>query len=1789
MLNVPNLFLLILKTKKMKNFFTAFFTVALVFFLASVRGNSTVNSNQSTATWMSTYDDCFVINKSRSISALLPTFSRLEASSFMPCPTNQSINLQPGECGAVVDFQFGFPSFTATDLIFNQVNNPNLVNSTIYCDQGQTSYSRTYANGSPTDVTVKNIRLGVYEAVNAPVITINIYDGSNTLLGTELAIIPNLLQTLHTITLTSVIKIPALSTFRLEIVSNAPVISSFKIGRNNQGNQTSFGDATVIAANCVGSPFIVSGPSNADAIILGLTATPDDYRYVDLNSNPLPGEYFGIGSYNMSYVVTDANGISTACPFVIDINEYIPASNVIACNDLVQVSLGDDCVTVVTPQMLLEGDYYRCFDKYTVQIIANNGVNLGNTVTQANIGQTLKTQVIGPDGNSCWGEIVVQDKFGPTLICEDIYATCSTDLTPGSALSPRVPVSAVISDGVLSSSGTSTKSFSIPVSNIKGSTITDLNVFIDIEHARISDLAANITSPDGVTVPLMLLSSNACTGSGVMVTFDDEATSSSLALLAACEPTTPTITGSFAPINALSAFDGKALSGNWVVNIFDLVAGVGGQVRHIDLVFTQTGGQIPFPTPNQVVSTHISDNLYLVSGLDACGSATLSYTDTVIEEDCASIYIKVIERCWTGVDSKDNPANECCQKIYVYRNGLSTLQFPPNFDGLNGNPAPLSCTIYSDSIPPTSVTGLPFGDLCYNVQIAEPTDVRIDLCANSYKLIRTHKVIEWCSGQVIVHNQIIKVEDKSGPELTCPSDVTISTDDYACSATYVVPRPEIGEECSSVLTYILSFNPHNTIADQFITDNVDQNSSIITGLPQGDSWIKWTVTDECGNSSECTYKVTVVDDVKPNAVCDVHTVASISGNGVAVIEAKTFDDGSYDNCGVMKFEARKMTDVCGFGTSFGADVRFCCEEVGTTVMVAFMITDLAGNTNVCMVEVSVQDKLPPYITKCPADITLDCQADYGDLAVTGEPDYVDNCEVISVKHQDNISISQCGVGTVTRVWTVEDKQGYKNSCVQVITLVDKNPFRESEIKWPANYETFKCHSALDPASLPAGQDKPTFSDDNCSLVAAHYKDQVFKFVDGACEKVLRTWTVIDWCTYNDANPVLGEGWYEHIQIIKLQNNIAPIFEFACTDRTVAGYGNCDGNIDITMSAIDDCPEDNTNLLWKCELDIDNNGTIDQVLASNTITRTVKVGTHKIKWTAEDKCGNKAYCTQLVTVVEAKKPTPYCLSSITTAVMNSNGSISIWAKDYDLGSFDNCTPAADLWFTFYGATPVRSKLDIEHYFKGNGLDATAAEYAAGTAQIWIPARKTSGIVFDCNDIPNKISQEVSVDMWVTDLAGNQDYCTVTLVLQDNTNFCPDNSEPFIVFNGRTATNGNLGISGANVSLESSVSELNKSITTDATGSYSFTNLPKNNNYTVRMSDNRDILNGVSTLDLVMIQRHILGLDMLDGPTKIIAADVDNNAKVTAADLTALRKNILGITNSFPNGQQSWRFVTSNHTYSSPTNPFPFTENYSYTQLQDNKVSQNFVAIKIGDVNNSAVVNVNNPSTESRSAKLLTFQFDNVDAQNGQEVVVPIYAQGFTDLLGFQSTFQFDANKLELVDILPNALNIQASNFGTHRVSEGLISCSWNDGTPISIPSSQPLFTLVFSAKSDIASTQAVDISSIITPSVAFDNTFSAIKLTAKSRTSPIKGYELLQNEPNPFNDRTTISFVLPTDGKATLKVFDITGKVAKVITGIYPKGLNSIVLDSNELEGSGIWMYQIESGSFIATKKMIIIE
>jgi len=97
---------------------------------------------------------------------------------------------------------------------------------------------------------------------------------------------------------------------------------------------------------------------------------------------------------------------------------------------------------------------------------------------------------------------------------------------------------------------------------------------------------------------------------------------------------------------------------------------------------------------------------------------------------------------------------------------------------------------------------------------------------------------------------------------------------------------------------------------------------------------------------------------------------------------------------------------------------------------------------------------------------------------------------------------------------------------------------------------------------------------------------------------------------------------------------------------------------------------------------------------------------------------------------------------------------------------------------------------------------------------------------------------------------------------------------------------------------------------------------------------------------------------------------------------------------------------------------------------------------------------------------------------------------------------------------------------------------------------------------------------------------SLRFGGKNNTSD---FAIFQNEPNPFNDKTIISFNLPAAGDATLKVFDVTGQVIYKNKGSFGKGINSFILTRNDLPSVGVMIYQIESGANVGTKKMIGLE
>lgn len=88
---------------------------------------------------------------------------------------------------------------------------------------------------------------------------------------------------------------------------------------------------------------------------------------------------------------------------------------------------------------------------------------------------------------------------------------------------------------------------------------------------------------------------------------------------------------------------------------------------------------------------------------------------------------------------------------------------------------------------------------------------------------------------------------------------------------------------------------------------------------------------------------------------------------------------------------------------------------------------------------------------------------------------------------------------------------------------------------------------------------------------------------------------------------------------------------------------------------------------------------------------------------------------------------------------------------------------------------------------------------------------------------------------------------------------------------------------------------------------------------------------------------------------------------------------------------------------------------------------------------------------------------------------------------------------------------------------------------------------------------------------------------------VNEYKLHQNFPNPFNPETTIEVDLAQDGYASLTVYDVLGQqVAQPLAGNLARGRYSVLFNGRDLP-SGVYFYQLNAGSFVDQKKMVLLK
>jgi len=1136
--------------------------------------------------------------------------------------------------------------------------------------------------------------------------------------------------------------------------------------------------------------------------------------------------------------------------------------------------------------------------------------------------------------------------------------------------------------------------------------------------------------------------------------------------------------------------------------------------------------------------------------IDNCNTVDVDFSDDINGNSCFGSVIRI----WTATDFCGNASTASATATYED-------DVPPVFTVV-----PADANIACD-VPP--VFGEPEAtDLCNSVVVIFTDDIFGDACVGGY--IRTWTATDAC-GNTSTASQALSYEDTEAPVFTLiPSGGVV-----ACLSDVVFGDPELTDDCNLITV---------------VTNDVTNGDDCTGGVER-----TWTATDACGNLSTASATIMIDDDEAPvftfipgseaydclsEVVWGTATAMDNCNNAAVTFTDNVVGDDcsgtvtrtwtATDDCGNMSttavtsiyedydppvftsvpsgeiiecfddtmFEVPTATDNCVDPVfTFDDEIigTFCDGSINRT----WTATDACGNTATAVQTITVMDMTPPVLSGVPVDLTVECDQVPAPANVT----VTDNCDLdVLVEFNEILNPGPCPqTYTLIRTWSAADDCDNFISMSQTINVEDTQaPFLAGVPLGGA----FECDNAPGPGNV--------FTMDNCDMDVPVVLTETR--VDGDCPydyTLTRTWVAEDDCgNMNSAT-----------QTLDISDNTPP--EITCTPSTERSLNNpfvCELLDFLPIQATDNCSEfDSIMISWTT--DFGNDGTIDTMGVKNNGTNLAlifPIGVNVTVFTATDECGNSVTCSTTLEVIDNVPPAFFCISQ--TETLNAEGVVSTAAIDYVFEPFNECCVDTILFDIGPPGNPIL----------------------------------VDSIEWDCDDSIMDFPNGVDTKVTVFDCYGNSASCiTKTIILiPEGSTICDEGPPGFANIMGTIYTEEVELVEDVTVNLNGGMTD---SYLTSTDGTYGFDDLATGNNYTVTPEMDIAYLNGVSTYDLVLISKHILEIQMLDSPYKMIAADINKSGSITTLDMVELRKVILFIDEEFPNNT-SWRFVEADFVFPVPTNPFAstFPEEANINGLQYLE-QHDFVGVKIGDVNGTVVPN-NLVGGDDRSFNgALHFDVEDKMLEAGEQYEVVFRSADFESIAGYQYTLNFDVNKLDFYAVEPGALpGMSTANFGLSLLKSGAITTSWMTNEPISLNAGVELFRITFTAKQAGRLSDVLFVNSRFTPAEAYDVSASDGQLSLLNVDLRFEGDEeakfvLYQNTPNPFRDETLIGFNLPEASTATLIITDVSGRVLYQVEGDFVKGYNSVDIDASTLGTRGVVYYRLVTPTRHATKKMILLE
>lgn len=403
---------------------------------------------------------------------------------------------------------------------------------------------------------------------------------------------------------------------------------------------------------------------------------------------------------------------------------------------------------------------------------------------------------------------------------------------------------------------------------------------------------------------------------------------------------------------------------------------------------------------------------------------------------------------------------------------------------------------------------------------------------------------------------------------------------------------------------------------------------------------------------------------------------------------------------------------------------------------------------------------------------------------------------------------------------------------------------------------------------------------------------------------------------------------------------------------------------------------------------------------------------------------------------------------------------------------------------------------------------------------------------------------------------------------------ETTSPYRSISGSIHVVSGAGMFDVNIDLIEHTTLNSYNTYTDLDGAYVFSDMASSSQYDIRPTYEDLAITGVSSFDLLLLQKHILGIESLNSPNELMAGDVNRDGALSSFDLVQMRSLILGQTIDWPNST-SWRFYDSSIDFESidPLSP----DVTDYITIDDNSVLDefDFTAIKVGDI---SITKANEKSMKTSEGNIdVTIQDQHLKKGRQYDIIIDLanmtYSALQLGLIADPSKVQFvnseikdDQGHNSISNTTFKYLNTRLDQIGSHQVA----------------------FTI--RVKEDILLSQAISIDDDFSKLWVSDfDLAQEMSLHFKDDIGAQDSITIHPNYPNPFRERTIIPINLSSAQVVTMSLMDAFGAILVKESYQLDSGDHTLSIRDDQLADSGIYYLTIGTSQQSVTKKLVFIK